>query len=53
MALRKVRYYGPDYPNIKHGHIYRVKCLHSHGFFLLDDNDDEVYVYAGNCVVID
>ena len=47
-----VRYYGPDYDNLKHGHVYQVHCLYSHGFMLIDDYHEQAYVYAGNCEVL-
>ena len=38
MRPRLVRYYGPDYDNLKHGYVYQVHCLYSHGFMLIDDH---------------
>ena len=52
MCPRLVRYFGPDYDNLKHGRCYKVHCLYSHGFMLIDDHDEQVYVYAGNCEVL-
>ena len=52
MRPRLVRYYGPDYDNLKHGHVYQVHCLYSHGFMLIDDHHEHAYVYAGNCEVL-
>ena len=52
MCPRLVRYYGPDYDNLKHGHVYQVHCLYSHGFMLIDDHNEQAYVYAGNCEVL-
>lgn len=52
MRPRLVRYYGPDYDNLKHGRVYQVHCLYSHGFMLIDDHNEEAYVYAGNCEVL-
>ena len=53
MCPRLVRYYGPDYDNLKHGHVYQVHCLYSHGFMLIDDHHEQAYVYAGNCEVLE
>ena len=52
MRPRLVRYYGPDYDNLKHGRCYKVHCLYSHGFMLIDDHGEQAYVYAGNCEVL-
>lgn len=52
MRPRLVRYYGSDYDNLKHGHVYQVHCLYSHGFMLIDDHHEQAYVYAGNCEVL-
>lgn len=52
MRPRLVRYYGPDYDNLKHGYVYQVHCLYSHGFMLIDDHHEQAYVYAGNCEVL-
>lgn len=52
MRPKKVRYYGPDYPNLTHGRIYKVYCLYSHGFMLIDNDGAQAYVFAGNCEVI-
>ena len=52
MRPRLVRYYGLDYDNLKHGHVYQVHCLYSHGFMLIDDHHEQAYVYAGNCEVL-
>lgn len=52
MRPRLVRYYGPDYDNLKHGRVYQVHCLYSHGFMLIDDHNEKAYVYAGNCEVL-
>ena len=52
MRPRLVRYYGPDYDNLKHGHVYLVHCLYSHGFMLIDDHHEQAYVFAGNCEVL-
>lgn len=52
MRPRLVRYYGPDYDNLKHGYVYQVHCLYSHGFMLIDEHHEQAYVYAGNCEVL-
>lgn len=52
MCPRLVLYYGPDYDNLKHGHVYQVQFLFSHGFMLIDDYHEQAYVYAGYCEVL-
>lgn len=52
MCPRLVLYNGPDYDNLKYGRCYIVNCLYSHGFMVIDDYGEKVYVYAGNCEVL-